>query len=209
VSDVAERRGRPGRVVAAGALACAVALAGCGSSHPRPAADRAIRALEAQARPIGRGTRFHAPARGPTLGRCRPSLGRREAVHVEVFADNRVVLIPAGIGVQGPVTRAEGRIVAARCYSELVTLDPTGVALGRAGARLTLADLFRSWGEPLTRTRLAGFRAPAGTRVRAFVDGRPRAGDPGTIRLANHDEVVLEVGPHVPPHRRYTVPPGP
>jgi len=90
----------------------------------------------------------------------------------------------------------------------LVTLEPTGLILVRAGARLTMASLFRSWGQPLSTTRLASFGARAGTRVAIFVDGRPWYGAPGRVPLVRHAEIVLEVGPHVPPHPSYTFPPG-
>ncbi len=78
----------------------------------------------------------------------------------------------------------------------------------RPGTRFTLSELFRAWGEPLTPHRLAGFAAPAGGRVRLYVDGRPHPGPVGSLVLARHAEVVLEVGPYVPPHPAYTFPPG-
>jgi len=129
-------------------------------------------------------------------------------VHVEVFAANRVVLLPAGIGTRSPRTSVTGRITSAGCYGALVTLDPTGLVLVRPGAGLTVAALFRSWGQPLTATRLASFRAAAGTQVAVFVDGRPWRGAPGAVPLTRHAEIVLEVGPHVPPHASYAFPPG-
>lgn len=188
------------------ALTYGAVLTGCARSGPR--GDPAIRALQAEARPIGHGRRFHQPARGRVPGSCERRLGPRTAVHVELFAQNRVVLLPAGIGVRGPVRYAEGRILAARCDGSLVTLDPTGVVLVRARSHLTLRALFRAWGQPLSRTRLAAFRAPAGGHVHAFVDGRPRPGDPRAIPLTPDAEIVLEVGPHVRPHTSYTFPPG-
>ncbi|HTU28339.1 MAG TPA: hypothetical protein VMF07_03085 [Solirubrobacteraceae bacterium] len=193
--------------LAAGVLTCAGALTGCGSAST--STSSAIRTLEAEARPIGRGPRFQAPVRGRPLGRCGRRLGPREAAHIELFAENRVVLVAAGVGVRGPRRYADGRIVSARCYGALVTLDPTGVVLVRPRTHLTLAGLFRSWGQPLSPTELAGFSAAAGQHVRIYVDGRLRRGNPRTVPLTRHAEIVLEVGPHVPPHRRYTFPPGP
>jgi len=125
-----------------------------------------------------------------------------------VFAANRVVLLPAGIGVRSPRTSVTGQITQANCYGALVTLDPTGLVLVRPGAGLTLAALFRSWGQPLSATRLASFRPAAGTRVAVFVDGRPWPGTPGAVPLTRHAEIVLEVGPHVPPHSSYAFLPG-
>jgi hypothetical protein len=129
-------------------------------------------------------------------------------VHVEVFAANRVLLLPAGIGLSGPSAELDGAIVRARCYGALVTLDPTGLVLVRPGSRLTLADLFRSWGQPLSRSRLASFAATAGSQVTVYVDGRRLNAAPASVPLARHAEIVLEVGPRVPPHSSYAFPAG-
>jgi hypothetical protein len=161
-----------------------------------------------QARPIGVGPRFQPQATGPITGRCRSTLGPHIGVHVELFAANRVVIVPAGIGTRPPRTLSAGRITQARCYSDLVTLEPTGIVLIRAGQRLTLADLFRSWGQPLSPNRLGPFPAPRHTRVTVFVGGQRWNRPPGDVPLKPHSEIVLEVGPHVPPHTSFTFPPG-
>jgi hypothetical protein len=129
-------------------------------------------------------------------------------VHIELFARNRVVIVPAGIGVRGPLTFSSGRISRTRCYGDAVTLEPTGLVLVSSGTKLTVADLFRGWGQPLSPVRLAWFTAGPGRRVEVFVDGRPWHGSAATVPLSRHSEIVLEVGPHVPPHRSYTFPPG-
>jgi hypothetical protein len=129
-------------------------------------------------------------------------------VHVEVFAANRVLLIPAGIGTRPPRRYSAGRISSARCYGGPVTLDPTGLVLIRSGSHPVLADLFSAWGEPLTTRRLASFSASIGANVAVFVNGRRWRGSPGSVPLAPHSEIVLEVGPYVPPHRSYMFPPG-
>jgi hypothetical protein len=102
-------------------------------------------------------------------------------VHLELFANGRVVLIPARIG----------------CW----TSDPTGVVRYRKGA--TLGDFFRFWRQRLSPRKLLSFAGP----VSAFRNGRRVAGDPGAIALRNGDELVLEVGGYVPPHRFYLFPP--
>jgi hypothetical protein len=128
-------------------------------------------------------------------------------VHLEVFAANRVVLVPAGIGTRPPRTMFASRIAHARCYGDAVTIDPTGLLLVRPGARLTVASVFRAWGQPLSSSRIASFSAGPGQLVSVFVNGRPRGGSPGSVPLTRHAEIVLEVGPHVPPHSFYTFPP--
>jgi hypothetical protein len=90
--------------------------------------------------------------------------------------------------------------------ARLVTLDPTGVVLVRPGSHPALPDLFRAWGEPQSTRRLASFSASSGARVAVFVNGRRWRGSPGAVTLAPHSEIVLEVGPYVPPHRSYNVP---
>jgi hypothetical protein len=129
-------------------------------------------------------------------------------VHVEVFGSDRVVIVPAGIGTLAPRAFSAGRISAARCFGSLVTIEPTGLVLLRPGTRLFLADLFRSWGEPLSAHRLAAFSAPAGRPVAVFVNGRRWHRVPGAVPLARHAEIVLEAGPYVPPHSSYTFPSG-
>jgi hypothetical protein len=193
------------------ALAGLVALlgaCGCGSTEHAAAPTAPPAKLLAEARPIGRGPAFQPPATGPVLGPCATPLGRRVGTHVEVFGANRVVLIPAGIGTKPPRGLLAGRIASARCYGALVTLEPTGLVLVRPGVRLTLNDLFRSWGEPLSARRAASFSASRSDRVRVFVDGRPWRDAPGRVPLRAHSEVVVEVGPYVPPHSSYTFPPG-
>jgi len=210
VPGLAARLARAVRIAVLPMAAAAVASA-CASSQPPappPAAASIPRALLSEARPIGTGPRFTLPASGPVAGTCQRSLGPRVGVHVEVFAANRVLLLPAGIGARRPWAKLDGRITSAPCYGALVTLDPTGLVLVRPGAGLTLADLFRSWGEPLSRTRITSFSAPAGTQVAVFVDGRPVNAAPPSVPLTRHAEIVLEVGPHVPPHSSYAFPPG-
>jgi hypothetical protein len=183
-------------------------LCGCDAAS-REASVRSIPGtLLAHARPIGAGTLFHPPATGTLAGPCTPALGARTAAHVEVFAANRVVIVAAGIGVRAPWTLSAGRITHARCYGDLVTLEPTGVVLIRQGIRARLRTLFRAWGQPLSASRLASFRAARGTHVAVFVNGKLWHHSPGSVPLAPHAEIVLEVGPHVPPHSSYTFPPG-
>jgi hypothetical protein len=202
-------------LIAVATMIVAVACTGCGSAHHRAQStgrthtSASLARLISARRPIGAGRRFHPPVRGSPLGACRRRLGRREEAHIELFAANKVVLLPAGIGIRHPRIGPSDRVDSGRCYGSLVTLDPTGVVYIRPGAVRTLAELFDAWGQPLSRTRLAGFTAASGVRVSIFIDGRRRAGPPGTAVLTNHAEIVLEVGPHVPPHLSYTFPAGP
>lgn len=196
-------------VVAVLSTVLAAVAAGCGATFRGASATGEIpSALLREARPIGSGPRFQPPARGPVIGRCRAGIGPRHGVHVELFAADRVVVIAAGIGVRSPVRFSAGRISAARCYGAMVTVEPTGVVLLRPGARLTLGDLFRAWGQPLSPDRAGPFAARRGDRVRVYTSGHRHPGDPAAVPLTVHGEIVVEVGPQVPPHAAYAFPPG-
>jgi hypothetical protein len=80
--------------------------------------------------------------------------------------------------------------------------ESTGL-LRLARRDLTLGDLFAVWGQPLSRSRLARWRAP----VHAHVDGRPWRGDPRAIPLRDHAQIVLQAGgPRLEPNPRYEFP---
>jgi len=187
-------------------LACLPGLAGCGSSSaPTNRRVEGIPAsLIAARRPIGVGPRFQPPTPNRPVRDCRAALGPRDGAHVELFARNRVVLLPRGIGTRPPRTLDSGRIVRARCYGPVVTLEPTGVVLVRRATTATLGDLFAAWGAPLSAHRAASFAGP----VAVYVGGRRAGGAPGAVPLRRHAVIVIEVGGYIPPHRRYVFPPG-
>ena len=155
--------------------------------------------------PVGKGPRYRPPARTERFA-CEPAsirAGRR--VHLEVFANRRVVIVPAALGLAAPRMRL-GRAVSAGCRARAWTLDPSGVVRFdsvEAGRPVTLADVFALWGQRLGPRRLASFTGP----VSLYLNGRRRAGDPRTLRLRDGDEIVLEVGGFVPPHPSFRFPP--
>ena len=142
--------------------------------------------------PIGTGPRYHPlpAAHGP----CRAAaIDRGPRVHLELFAAGRVVIVPAAIGLRG-ASSTLGRVTRARCRAHLWTTDPTGVVGFEPGA--TLGDLFARLG-PSARARAAA-RLRGGVRV--YVNGVRRKIDPRALRLRDGDELVLELGPFIPPH---------
>ena len=162
--------------------------------------------------PIGVTRDYRLPAAGSavraaqTVGdlTCARSSTLRYRVHLEIFARKLVLLVPAGIGVAPPVRRHGAYVTGGRCLYPLRTREPTGVVEVAAARKLRLGDVFRVWGQPLSAHRIAGFRS---TRpVLAFVNGRHFPGDPPTIPLRRHDEIVLEIGGYVPPHSSYLFP---
>lgn len=146
--------------------------------------------------PIGPGPRYRPPAQqldGRPVGRLRCVPGRPVfPVHVEVFVNRRVVIIPTGIGRT------------ARCDYPLRTRAPIGVVEVARGTRATIGDLFRLWGQPLQRRRIASFRSSK--PIRAYVAGRRVPGDVSRVRLTPKAQIVVELGAFVPPHRSFLFP---
>ena len=148
--------------------------------------------------PIGVGPRYHPPAGVHAPCRPRPlDAGRR--VHLELFAQRRVVIVPTGIGVGGPQLRY-GRVVGARCRAAIWTTDPSGVV--RFTGTAHLGDVFLVWGQPFGGGRLLSFHG----RVRLYRNGIRFGGDVRRLRLRDGDQLVLEVGGYVPPHPSFRFP---
>jgi hypothetical protein len=141
------------------------------------------------------------PVGALTCARTSPRLFR---VHLELFARKLVLLVPAGIGVAPPLRRERGRVTGGRCLYQLRTREPTGVIEVASLPHPRLGDVFRIWGQPFSPRRLAGFRSSR--PLLAFVNGNRFAGDPRSIPLRRHDEIVLEIGGYVPPHSSYLFP---
>jgi hypothetical protein len=186
----------------------------CNSSSPALSSrDRAVLALDlAHTRPAGQGSSFRpgavsaAVAAGAPVGpwRCLSHRGSSYGAHLELFAEEHEIVVPAGIGVREP--RRDGAyVVGGRCLYPVTTADPTGVIeVDGSRAAPDLGVLFRLWGQPLTAHRLGAFTG----KVSAFVNGRGWAGDPRAIRLPRHAQIVLEVCGFVAPHSSYGFPPG-
>ncbi|HWB23018.1 MAG TPA: hypothetical protein VG652_09025 [Gaiellaceae bacterium] len=163
--------------------------------------------------PIGHGAGYRPPpapsavvAGAPIGGLHCVAPGKTFEVHVELFANRRVIAVPAGIGVATPFRTTLGTVVPKGCTYPLKTLTPTGVVEVATGAPLTLGDLFRVWGQRLESHRLGSFtsRGP----VRAYLDGRRVSGSARSLALTRGAEIVLEVGSYVAPHRSFLFPKG-
>jgi hypothetical protein len=107
--------------------------------------------------------------------------------HVAILDHGKAVPIPPDVG----------RPFVAACLYWIHTHTPDGIIHIESPnfKSFTLGELFDVWGEPLTRTDVAGAKPKKGERVVVWVDGRPYAGDPRKIDLTNHLDITIEVGP--------------
>jgi hypothetical protein len=124
---------------------------------------------------------MHAP--------CAAAARPIERVHLELFARGFAVVIPARVGVRGP-----------RCRAHVWTSDPTGVVHFDRSA--TLGEFFAVWGLPLGAGRLLSFHGA----VSLYRNGTQVRGDVRSFALRDGDELVVELGRYVPPHRSYRFP---
>jgi hypothetical protein len=138
--------------------------------------------------PIGPGAAYR-PTAGP-VAECAPR--PTFAVHLELFANRRAIVIPAGIGGCSDLAR---------------TRLPIGVIEVAGGSKLDLGGFFRIWGRRLSTNRLLSFRSQA--PVRAYVDGRRVAGPVARIPLRPGAQIVVELGGYVAPHASFLFPKGP
>jgi hypothetical protein len=204
----------PGRLC--GGLAIALILAGCSEGDAGSGDPRAVVDDHPPVPVFGHGRRYHPPPSGRRVSagqpvgrlRCRRASPKRYGAHLEVFANRRDLVIPAGIGVAPPRVRDGAYVKGGRCSYPLRTLEPTGLIEIDEGVHPTLGELFDLWGQRLSGNRLLSFRAVPGQPVSAFVDGNRWRGSPRLIPLERHAAIVLEVGGYFPPTRRYFFPDG-
>ena len=209
-------------------IVAAVAFPACGTegsgSGDAVADSNAQKSLQKGMRVprIGSGTRYRPKAAGRLAAsaalvasagpngdlHCTPTAGERFGVHLEIFARELDVVIPAGVGIAPPLRRDGAYVRGGRCSYPARTTEPTGQIEVEKGSSLTLGDFFDIWGQPLSSSRVLTFRARSGRRVTAFVDGRRWRGSPRSIPLQRHKAIVVEVGGYFPPTKRYLFPPG-
>lgn len=116
--------------------------------------------------------------------------------HLVVFDHGKEIAIPANIGIP------EGK----NCLYWVHTHTPDGIIHIEAplDRTFTLADFFRIWAQPLSRTTAANAHADKGTTLKVWLDGKPYTKDPGTIPLTAHADIVIEAGPPFPKPPRFT-----
>lgn len=139
-------------------------------------------------------------------------------VHVSLFHNGTQIAIPLAIGIVNPVIGTGGVLaLSGSCMYHLHTHDRTGLIHieNPTVATFTLGDVFDIWGEPLTRSNIAGFTGPVLVYTANCAVGFPficdapsvYSGDPRAIVFTQHEQITLEIGgPYVwPPYYEWHV----
>lgn len=120
---------------------------------------------------------------------CDAQEGQRIHIHqhLAIIDHGKTVTVPQYIGIP----------TGARCIYWLHTHTPDGIIHVEApkDRSFTLGDFFAVWGQPLDRTHAASARIAKGERMRVWLNGAPYSGDPATIPLMAHADIVIQVGP--------------
>jgi len=107
--------------------------------------------------------------------------------HVAIFDHGKPVTIPDDVG----------RPIVGQCFYWLHTHTPDGIVHVESPnyKTFTLGNLFDIWGQPLSKSNVAGAKPKPGEHVAVWVDGQSYAGNPRNIELTEHLDVTIEVGP--------------
>lgn len=134
--------------------------------------------------------RATVPAGQPVDGiRCEQMEGSVLHIHqhLAVLDHGRPVPIPEDLG----------RPLIGQCLYWIHTHTPDGIIHVESPTfrSFTLGNVFDIWGEPLTKTDVAGAKPKKNERIVTWVDGTRYTGDPRRIDLVQHLDVTIEVGP--------------
>jgi len=130
------------------------------------------------------------PTGGPVAGiRCDQMEGNVLHIHqhLAIFDHGKPVGVPEDVG----------RPLMGNCFYWLHTHTPDGIIHVESPTMrsYTLGQFFAVWGQPLTRSDVAGAKLRPGERTTVWVDGNLYDGDPQKIELTSHIDVTIDVGP--------------
>jgi hypothetical protein len=106
--------------------------------------------------------------------------------HLSLYDHGRPVAVPAFIGIPP----------GAACIYWVHTHTPDGIIHIESPTYrdFSLGNFFDIWGEPLGPTVVGDVHVPK-VQLRAYVNGRRYLGNPRSIALTLHADIVLEAGP--------------
>jgi len=140
-----------------------------------------------------------APTGQPVAGiSCDAMEGAKTHIHQHLLLldHGKTVVIPPDVG--RPAMRP--------CLYWVHTHTPDGIIHIESPQMrtFTLGDFFAIWGKPLSRTQAASLKSDKGGKLKVWVNGKPFTGDPRTIQLSAHADVVIEAGPPFPAPPKFT-----
>ena len=106
--------------------------------------------------------------------------------HLDIFINGKQVAVPAGIGIN----------VAAQFISPIHVHDDTAVIHVESPTvqTFTLGQFFDIWGVKFTNQCIGSYCTTATSTLRIYINGELHQGDPRTIALAAHQEIVVVYG---------------
>jgi hypothetical protein len=107
-------------------------------------------------------------------------------VHLDIYVKGVHVPVPALVGID----------VVDEFLTVLHTHDPSGVVHieSASSAPYSLGKFFGVWGVRLNPTCIGRYCSGAKAQLRAYLGGKPVKGDPASIVLREHEEIVLAYG---------------
>jgi hypothetical protein len=116
--------------------------------------------------------------------------------HLAIFDHGKPVGVPEDVG----------RPLMGNCFYWLHTHTPDGIIHVESPTMrsYTLGQFFAVWGQPLSRSNVAGAKLRPGEHTTIWVDGNLYTGDPQKIELTAHLDVTIDVGPPAKKPAPYT-----
>jgi hypothetical protein len=138
----------------------------------------------------GATARAAVPAGQPVDGiRCDQMEGSLMHIHqhLTILDHGKPVTIPDDVG----------RPIIGQCFYWIHTHTPDGIIHVESPSfkSFTLGNFFDVWGQPLTKTDVAGARPRKNERIVVWVNGNRYNGNPREIQLSQHLDATIEVGP--------------
>jgi hypothetical protein len=114
---------------------------------------------------------------------------------LEIFVNGRAIDVPASIGIYEPAA-GHGRPRETGYLTSLHTHDATGIIHVESPAERSfdLGEFFDVWGLRLTSTCIGGYCNDSSQTLTAYLNGTLYTGDPRTIPLTQHEDIVLAFG---------------
>lgn len=107
--------------------------------------------------------------------------------HLDVIVHNQKITVPANLGID----------VARKTITPLHTHDSSGIIHIESDKDIpfTLGQVFTEWGQPLSPVEVGPVAATSDEQVRVYRNGKLIAGNPAALKLGEHDEIVVWLGP--------------